>query len=332
MSLAVKSSVDENRAPGRFILTGSSDLARAAGAKDSRAGRAVGVRVYPLSLSERQGSLASGTFVDRFLGWAVDSGTVPTDPCSREKLAALIEVSGYPTVQNLTQRQRRTWFNAYVHDVVGLDVIDHNLTRYPGRLTAVLRMMVAQQSQELLKATLARETDIPETTITSYTDILGRIYLVERIRPWSRNLVSREKGKPKALVNDSGLAAHLSGQSAQRWLDSENPSSGFGHAVEGALTPELIAQSGWSDQEYEVFHWCDRSGYEVDVFCELPDGTVLAFEIKVGAPRAKHLDSLKFIRKHLGDRFRAGFVVGHASEVTRWGSDLYSIPWASLWS
>ncbi len=126
MSLAVKSSVDENRAPGRFILTGSSDLARAAGAKDSRAGRAVGVRVYPLSLSERQGSLASGTFVDRFLGWAVDAGTVPTDPCSREKLAALIEVSGYPTVQNLTQRQRRTWFNAYVHDVVGLDVIDHN--------------------------------------------------------------------------------------------------------------------------------------------------------------------------------------------------------------
>jgi len=40
LTLAVKAAVDRDRRPGRFILTGSSDVARIRGDKDSLAGRA----------------------------------------------------------------------------------------------------------------------------------------------------------------------------------------------------------------------------------------------------------------------------------------------------
>ena len=67
LSLAIKANVDADRRPGRFILTGSSDFARARGDKDSLAGRALSVTVFPLTQAEVRGTAASGTLVDRLL-------------------------------------------------------------------------------------------------------------------------------------------------------------------------------------------------------------------------------------------------------------------------
>lgn len=332
VSLAVKHSVDEQRSPGRFILTGSSDFMRAVGPKDSLAGRSAGIKLYPLSFAERLGTLASGTFVDRFVAGKLGAGSEPDVACTRQELAELIAVGGYPSVQGKSAKQCNRWFDAYVKDVVGLDVLDQKLTPYPGRLQAVLRMLAAQQSQELVRATLARETQIPETSIVSYLDILERIFLIELVQPWSRNLVEREKGKPKILVSDTGLATFLAGQSPEKWLDYENPDPYFGRAIEAAITQELKAQSGWADNNYGVYHWRDRTGREVDIVCELADGSVVAFEIKAGAPRAKHFDTLKFFREKLGDKFLGGFVVADTPQVDEWSKGLFSIPWSSLWS
>ncbi|WP_165241493.1 ATP-binding protein [Corynebacterium lizhenjunii] len=332
VSLAVKNAVDEDRRPGRFILTGSSDFARVRGHKDSLAGRAVGIKVYPLSLAERVGTLGAGTFIDRVCTGRIGPGVRPSQTCTRDEMAELVEVGGYPVVQSLKGKQRRAWFKAYIEDVVGIDVVDQGHTPYPGRLQAVLRMLAAQQAQELVKATLARETSIPETSITGYIDVLQRIYLVELLRPWSRNLVSREKAKPKILVNDSGLAAYLTGRTRKQWLDPQESASGFGHVVEAALVQELLAQRGWAETDYEVYHWRDRTGKEVDIVVECADGSVIAFEVKTGAPRAKHFETLKLFRQLLGDKFLAGFVLADAAEVSPWSPKLFSAPWSILWS
>ncbi|MBL8930614.1 MAG: ATP-binding protein [Kineosporiaceae bacterium] len=56
---AIKAAVDRRRDPGRFVLTGSSDLLRLERTPDSLAGRAVTVHLFPLSQGELAGIPAS---------------------------------------------------------------------------------------------------------------------------------------------------------------------------------------------------------------------------------------------------------------------------------
>ncbi|MGO3032352.1 MAG: ATP-binding protein, partial [Microbacterium gubbeenense] len=53
--LPIKASIDRDRRPGRFLLTGSSDLLRVQGAPDSLAGRALTVHLHGFSQGERRG-------------------------------------------------------------------------------------------------------------------------------------------------------------------------------------------------------------------------------------------------------------------------------------
>ena len=52
LTLSIKASVDKDRRPGRFILTGSSDLARMRGEKDSLAGRSMTINLIPYTQAQ----------------------------------------------------------------------------------------------------------------------------------------------------------------------------------------------------------------------------------------------------------------------------------------
>ncbi|MBM3338141.1 MAG: AAA family ATPase, partial [Betaproteobacteria bacterium] len=68
--LAIKKSVDEDRRPGRFLLTGSANLMSLPAAADSLAGRMETLMLLPLSQSEIEGQ--SANWLDR-----VFSGQIP---------------------------------------------------------------------------------------------------------------------------------------------------------------------------------------------------------------------------------------------------------------
>jgi uncharacterized protein len=53
---AIKQAVDENPAPGRFLLTGSANVFTAPRIVESLAGRVRGVGLWPLAQSEVHGS------------------------------------------------------------------------------------------------------------------------------------------------------------------------------------------------------------------------------------------------------------------------------------
>lgn len=52
LTLAVKAAIDQDRRPGRFLLTGSASLLRVKGTADSLAGRAARLTLYGLSQGE----------------------------------------------------------------------------------------------------------------------------------------------------------------------------------------------------------------------------------------------------------------------------------------
>lgn len=327
LTLAIKASIDRQRTPGRFLLTGSSDLLRLSRTPESLAGRAVTVRLRGFS----QGELRQRP--DDFMAHVrsdIDAAAF-SSATTRRDYVSMIAQGGYPEVMTLTPRMRGAWFDGYVDRILRRDVAEISSIPEPARLRAVLRLLAANQAGELVKARIARDANVPATTITSYLDLIETVFLTERIPAWTASLTRREVERPKAIVSDPGLALRLARVTEQQLL--ELTSAGFlGPALEGLVVSELLKQRTWSTQEYELFHFRDRGGLEVDLVAELADGSVVGFEVKASATvMANHFAGLRALRDRLGDRFVGGFVLNTSDRGLAYGRKLWSLPVAALW-
>jgi predicted AAA+ superfamily ATPase len=326
--LAIKAAIDRDRRAGRFLLTGSSDLLRMPGAPESLAGRAITVRLDGFSQGEIAGRLDD--FISRV---SVDPSILTgfeTDVDRRSVIDRII-VGGYPELQSLSARMRGAWLDAYADRLLTRDARDLTRASDPGRLAALLRLIAAGQAGELVKSRLARDAAMPETAATVGIDLLQALFLIGLLRPWTPNLTSREVGRPKAIVTDSALAARLARLTADA-LAQPTGAPHLGGQLEGFVVAELQKQSRWASHPFEVFHFRDRAGLEVDIIAELDDGRIVAIEVKSGATaKSEHFIGLKGIRDRLGERFVAGIVLNTAQRAVPFGDRLWAVPVPALW-
>ncbi|WP_223912563.1 ATP-binding protein [Actinomyces capricornis] len=213
-----------------------------------------------------------------------------------------------------------------------MDAGDDGSRTDPARLESLLRLIAANQSGELVKARLAQEASLPASSVTTYVDVLSRLYLIDTLRPWEPNLTTRETGRPKVMVSDSGLAARLMGQTAGSLSDMVTGSTMLGSLLEGFVAAELRAQQEWSETAYRLFHWRDRNGKEVDLIIELDDGGIVAVEVKsTRSLQGRHFAGLDFLKDRLGPRLRAGVVLAPLDEPLRYADRLWGLPVSALW-
>lgn len=327
LMLAIKASIDRDRRPGRFLLTGSADLLTVKGRSDSLAGRAATLRLRGMS----QGELAGHP--EDFVAWLL-AGTPPhrySTEWTRADYAAALAQGGYPDLRGLSRRLRHAWLDSYLDRVLERDATLLPSGGQSRRLRSVLSLLAANQAGELVKARIADGADIPRNTITAYLDVLRCVYLVDELPPWTANLTRREIGRPKAFLGDSALALRLNRQTEQQLLPLTSDS--IGGLFEAFVVSELLKQRSWSEQDYELFHFRDRDGVEVDLVIELDDGRIIAIEVKASSTyRADHFAGLRFLKDRLGDRFLAGLVIGMANTGYQYADRLYGLPATALWN
>ncbi len=320
--LPLKAEVDRDRRPGRFLLTGSADLLRLPEAEDSLAGRAMTVRLHPFS----QGELAE-TAGD----WVTDvlEGAQPAAFSSdRADVVARVVKGGYPVVQDMSQRLRDAWLREYANRLVERDASDVAKTQVPA-LRQLLRLIAAAPMAEVVLERMAQGLGVARGTVLRYLEILEALFLVQRLPAWSRNLTKRQIQRPKALLTDSGLATALSGMTSEH-LASPHGSDHFGPMLENFVVCELLRQRGWSATPFELSHYRDRHGAEVDIVIETPHG-VVAVEVKAAtAARGEHFKHLIALRDRLGPEFLAGIVLTTGTGQQA-GDRLAAMSVASLW-
>lgn len=115
-------------------------------------------------------------------------------------------------------------------------------------------------------------------------------------------------------------------------LQNLNYQEAFGQFLEGFVVSELLKQKTWSEREFELFHYRDRNGLEVDIILEFDDGRVLALEIKASTSfNARQFQGLAALRDDLGDRFIGGIVLNSGVEGYRYSQKLWGLPVSALW-
>ena len=330
---AIKMAVDLDPAPGRFLITGSTNFLTVPALSESLAGRVGIVELWPFS----QGELArSGP--ETFIRMAFEDPEVlktgPPGAHTREHYFELICAGGYPATRNLTPAQRRRWYRDYLHTVTRRDIVELADIRRADAIPTVLSAVAALTGQELNVTRLARGVGLDGRTANSYLAWLAIVFLVHRVPQWSRNLSTKAAKAAKMYVSDSGLAATLTNKDPAALARPTDTS--VGQLVETFAVNEIARQLTWDDTGVRLHHYRDRGGPEIDLLLEAPDGRIVAIEVKAavspGPDATRWLAWLRDRLDRIGNDFVHGFVLHTGPNRLSLGDRLSLLPLDALWT
>jgi hypothetical protein len=328
LMLAVKQILDNDPAPGQFLLTGSADLLTARVVADALPGRVEYLNLWPLARSEIEGK--RGSVIDALL-----DGTPPRvsgAPKGRAASAELVVAGGFPDALNRNPRQRARYLRSYVQATLSRDLPEIGGVRGdPAKLEQLLRLLAARTSTLVNYAALGRALALDEKTVKAHIELLSQLFLLHRLRPWSANLGARQVKTPKLLLTDTGLAAALVGVDAARY-SAPDQGALAGGLFETFVVMELIKQASWSTTPVELYFYRDSDKREVDLVVESASGDVVAIEAKTAAATtASDLRGLRVLRDKLGERFKAGVVVYSGEHTLPIDDRIWAVPISGLW-
>lgn len=323
--LPLKASVDRDRRPGRFLLTGSADLLQVKGVGDSLAGRAETIELLPLS----QGEIGRRQTPEDFLTW-LTTGDERSQFESLEPASVLR--GGYPEAIRRTPARAARWFSSYVERLSSHDARELQHGGYAAHLHGLLELVASSGQSELVKARLARSLGIAENSVDAYVRLATTMRLIASLPTWGRSPRGRVSRRPKVCLTDAGLAAHLAGfteAQAQTIGGREH----FGLMVEQFAVLELLKQATWSEHAAALFHYRSHDGYEVDIVAELPDSRLVAIEVKAAKTiTPKAWTGLERFRLDHSDRTVIGVVLHGGTNVAHLHGWLHLLPITSLWT
>lgn len=323
---AIKLSVDQDRRPGRFMLTGSANVHVLPRLSESLAGRVFIDSLWPLSVGETLGVRES--FVDRVF----DDETpafAPT-PIARKDLLRRVVAGGFPQPYSTDDpRTREAWHAAYVTTIAQKDVRDLGGEEHLTSVPDLLRLLAARTGSLLNSTELSRATRIPATTLKRYLAILEAAFLLLRVPPWSGNVGRRLVKSPKIYLVDSGLIAYLLRVRAD---DLDGQPDVASHLVEAFVAMELVKQSSWSRVRPTLLHFRSHDGHEVDFVLEGPLMSVVGLEVKASlGVDERDFRGLRSLAAALGERFKRGYVIYLGERILPFGDKLWALPISTLW-
>lgn len=322
---AIKSLVDKKRTPGKYILTGSSNVLLIPKISESLAGRMEILNLFPFSQNEITGS--DSNFVDNVFG---KNYKLPKVPEKQNELIKRVITGGYPEMLSRKNKERQdAWFKSYVTTILQRDVRDIANIEKLSELPKLLKLFASRAGTLLNFAEFSRSSAIPQTTLKRYTALLEAIFMIYLLPAWSGNLSKRLIKTPKLYLSDTGLLSHLTG------FDSETRKTDallWGRVLENFVLMELVKQASWSDFNLSLYHFRTSSGQEVDFVIERSDGSLVGIEVKASSQvDAGMFNHMKAFAEETGKKFLRGVVFYTGEKAIPFAKNMYALPVDVLW-
>ncbi len=295
--------IDDNPAPGRWILSGSQNLSLLESVSQSLAGRTEVHQLLPLTWSE----------IRRFTQY----------PAGLEE--ALFS-GGYPRIfdQDL---DASAWLRSYVATYLERDV---RMLSNVGDLVTFQRFveLCAGRTAQLLNySSLANDCGISQPSAKAWFSILEASFIAFRLLSFNAGPRKRLVKMPKLYFYDTGLVCWLLGIREPQQLRS--------HPLRGAIfetwmVSEILKHRTNRGETRGLSFYRDSNGAEIDLIIEQPDGLTL-LEAKSSATPSKRLfDSVRRVRRHFSDPPLPDVAVVYGGEEFQQRGDGRLIPWRML--
>jgi hypothetical protein len=309
----LQGNVDENRKPGRFILTGSQNFLLLQTITQSLAGRTAILHLLPLSTAE----LARCKVPPRV-------GQLPRPVPAKPKLRMWEQLwRGFYPGLSQEKMDPSAWCAAYVSTYLERDV---RQVLQVGNLTAFhkfLGLCAGRAGQLLNMANLAADVGISPHTAKQWLSVLETSFVVYRLEPYHNNFNKRLIKAPKIYFHDTGLLCHLLRIASPKALES--------HPLRGAVFENYVAAEFMKSrlnlgQRPDLYFWRDSNGQEVDFLHESQSG-LMAIEAKSG--QTLDSDAFSALLKwpgHAGNE-KAHAAVVYAGNESYIRSGIQVLPW-----
>ncbi len=323
--LAMKKSVDDDRRPGRFLLTGSANIMTLPKVADSLAGRMETLSLLPLSQSEIEGNTSN--WIDHLYLKKILS---VSHLAVGEDLTHRVLQGGFPEAISRSQKQRRTvWFRQYLDSIIVRDVQDIAEIDKLDQLPRFLRALAQTAGQMCNYTQLGGQVGLDSKTVAKYIGIFESMYLLRRLEVFSNNRLGSVLKTPKLQFVDSGLLSTLIGLNEEEILIDR---SRFGNVLESFVYGEILKHIASSHDDYQVMYYRDKEKFEVDFVLQNARGHMIGIEVKASATiKESHLLGLKKLAQYCGEEFQMGVVLYDGSETMPLGNDIWAVPLSSLW-
>ncbi len=317
----------------RYILLGSSQILLLQGVRESLAGRASLVDLYPLTLPEALTSSWQDEIQEsRLVRWLREGATgdlLLGIPQREDRFAHAKQVwddymrfGAMPALSDagLAPDDKYEWLGNYIQTYLQRDVRDLANLRDLEPFVRAQKTLAALTGRLLNTSGLARQAGISGATAKRFTTYLEISYQIILLQPWFRNLGKRLVKSPRVHFIDPGVQRALLGRRG-------DPT---GEEFESAVVAEVYKQMKTSRLPVHCHHLRTVDGREIDLLLECDEGFV-PIEIKMAervAPAdARHLRNLDSI---LDKPVLHALVLSNDGRIQELGKGITAVPvaWA----
>ena len=243
--------LDNSKAKGRFILTGSNNLLLNQSITQTLAGRVAHINLLPFTNSEIE-----------------DSNSNKSDK-------ELIVSGFYPPVfdQELDPAE---WYPSYIRTYIERDVRQiKNITDLI-LFEKFIRILAGRTAQELNLTSISNDCGVDVKTIQSWVSVLETSYIIFLLKPHHKNFNKTIVKRPKLFFYDTGIVCSLLGITS---IDQVNSHPLKGSLFETMVVSEQVKRQSFSSKSGNLFYWRDKTGHEIDLLIERAE-SIYPIEIK----------------------------------------------------
>ncbi|REL24487.1 ATP-binding protein [Rhodohalobacter sp. SW132] len=241
----IRSLVDEDRTPGRFLILGSASRDLIKQSSESLAGRISYKTLTPFLWSEISDRVTMEQYIAR--------GGFPISLLSNE------EPDSY--------EWRRDFISTF---------LERDLLQFAGFTSVTMRrlwqMLAHSNGQMLNLSSIGESLGVSHTTVRNYVDLLEHTFMVKQLHPWRGNTRKRLMKSPKVYLTDSGIIAAL--------LQLNGFDQVAGHPVFGSLWESIVLmqlKAHFPNAEFSYYR--TNHGNELDLILSFPN-KIVAVECK----------------------------------------------------
>lgn len=319
--MALKLVIDQDRRPGRFLLTGSANLMALPHIADSLAGRVDILTLLPLSHSELARRPNDFLGQARAQKWSL----TPLAPHPPIDMTQQVLAGGYPEMQQrATPARRQAWARAYMTTLIERDIQDIAHIDQTSQIPQLLSIAAELSGQLLNLSQIGGQISMNGKTVDKYLGILEKLFLVRRLPAWSRNELSRLIKAPKIHFLDAGLQSTLTRLTPELIVTQRTR---FGATLETWVYAELLKLLSITPETWFLSHYRDKDQVEVDFVLESPLREIIGIEVKAAASvQLNDFKGLRRLREIVGAQFVTGIVLYDGTHALPFGDGLWAVP------
>jgi len=315
----------------RFLLLGSAQVLLLRQVRETLAGRAALLELWPLGLVERvEGPEAPLSGLDQIWreGEAAVRRMAESPPSAddarlwRGRAEEHFLWGGYPALEPMPPEERRAWLRDFRRTYLERDLADLGRVADLDQFALAQNLLAARTGQLLSHSEVARELGVAVNTVKRYVRFLEISYQLFLLRPLQPTVTARLVKSPKLYWTDPALASLL----------GERAGAADGALFETAVLDELLRWSSWQPEPPALHFFRTHAGREVDFILHAPD-RVVALEAK-SSERAHRTDARPLtevlgaltLRGVARDAWRVGLVVTRGREVEPLAPGVWAVP------